>query len=79
MHFFDGIGMREDPATGSANSAFAAYLRELGSLGDFVVEQGFEIGRPSRLYLGIGATLRVGGRVQLIVEGQLVSNAKGGK
>ena len=46
---FDGL--REDPATGSANTAFAAHLRSLGIEGRFVVEQGFEIDRPSRLYL----------------------------
>lgn len=71
MFFFDGTGLREDPATGSANSAFAAYLRDLGQPGNYIVEQGFELGRPSRLYLGVGSTLEVGGRVQLVAEGSL--------
>jgi len=71
MHFYDGVGLREDPATGSANAAFALYLRDSGLSGDFVVEQGFEVARPSRLYLQIGATIRVGGRVQPVAEGQL--------
>ena len=62
---------REDPATGSANAAFAAYLRSLGVTGALVVEQGFEIDRPSRLYLEIGDTIRVGGRVRPVLTGTL--------
>ncbi len=58
---------REDPATGSASAAFAAYLRSLGTTGEFVVEQGFEIDRPSRLYLEIGDTIRVGGKVRPVL------------
>ena len=54
-------GLQEDPATGSANTAFAAYLRSLGVSGEIVVEQGFEIDRPSRLYLEVADTIRVGG------------------
>ena len=67
--FFDAAGWREDPATGSANTAFAAYLRALGVTGSIIVEQGFEIARPSRLYLDIGATLRVGGKVRPVLTG----------
>ena len=62
---------REDPATGSANAAFAAYLRSLGTAGEFVVEQGFEIDRPSRLYLEVGDTIRVGGKVRPVLTGAL--------
>jgi trans-2,3-dihydro-3-hydroxyanthranilate isomerase len=71
--FFNSGGVREDPATGSANSAFAAYLGSLRE-GDFqvVVDQGVEIKRPSRLYLRVGTKLQVGGKVQLAVRGQLV-------
>ena len=61
----------EDPATGSANAAFAAHLRALGRRGPVVVEQGFEIDRPSRLYLDIAETIRVGGRVQPVLTGTL--------
>ena len=70
--FFESAGVREDPATGSANTAFAAYLRaERGDLGAVVVDQGVEIGRPSRLYLEVGEVLRVGGRVQPVIRGAL--------
>ncbi len=61
----------EDPATGSANAAFAAHLRALGRRGPAVVEQGFEIGRPSRLYLDIADPIRVGGRVRPVLTGKL--------
>lgn len=73
--FFDSGGPREDPATGSANAAFAAYLRALkgisGSGVSFIVEQGVEMKRPSRLYLDVGNTIRVGGSVQSVVRGEL--------
>lgn len=64
-------GLHEDPATGSANTAFAAYLRVLGSRGSVVVEQGFEIGRPSRLYLEVADPIRVGGKVRPVLTGTL--------
>ena len=72
LMFFDGTGMREDPATGSANAAFASYLRDRGEAGRRIVEQGFEIGRPSRIHLAVGETLAVGGRVVPVAEGQLL-------
>ncbi|MDE2790233.1 MAG: PhzF family phenazine biosynthesis protein [Paracoccaceae bacterium] len=67
---FHQRGLREDPATGSANTAFASHLRSLGFHGNFVVEQGFEIGRPSRLYLDVAETIRVGGRVRPVMTGR---------
>ena len=69
--FFNANGWREDPATGSANAAFAAYLRQRGIIGEFVVEQGFEIARPSRVYLNIGDSIRVGGKVRPVMTGTL--------
>ncbi len=45
-------GVVEDPATGAAAAALGGYLRERGVLtppASFVVEQGVELGRPSRL------------------------------
>ena len=70
--FFNANGWREDPATGSANAAFAAYLRERGVTGAFVVEQGFEIARPSRVYLNVGDMIRVGGKVRPVLTGDLL-------
>ncbi len=69
--FFDAGGVREDPATGSANTAFAAYLHDLkGGTFDAVVDQGVEILRPSRLYLKVGPVPEVGGRTQLVSTGR---------
>ncbi|MGD8416464.1 MAG: PhzF family phenazine biosynthesis protein, partial [Pseudomonadales bacterium] len=73
MYFHAG-GSREDPATGSANSAFAAYLYDLeGGTFDVVVDQGLEIRRPSRLYLKVGPTPEVGGRTQLVATGRFAA------
>jgi trans-2,3-dihydro-3-hydroxyanthranilate isomerase len=71
--FFDANGVREDPATGSANSGFAAYLyQHLKRPIDAIVEQGFEIKRPSRLYIKADDDgVRVGGRVQAVAAGEL--------
>ncbi len=61
-------GVVEDPATGAAAAAFGGYLRELGLVppGDTVtVLQGADMGRPSRLTVGIprdpGSGIRVTG------------------
>lgn len=73
-----GVGIAEDPATGSGNGCLAAYLvrhRCLGSADiDIMVGQGYEIGRPSRLYLrakeGSGSIkVSVGGKVSEVAEG----------
>ncbi len=70
MYFHSG-SVREDPATGSANSAFATYLKDLrGGSFDVVVDQGVEMNRPSRLYLNIGEQIRVGGKTQLVARGK---------
>ncbi|MCZ6888292.1 MAG: PhzF family phenazine biosynthesis protein [Gammaproteobacteria bacterium] len=74
--FFSAQGFREDPATGSANTAFAAHLRSLGRTGSFTVEQGFEIKRPSHLYLDVGDVIRVGGRVQPVLEGEMLFDSE---
>ncbi len=52
--FADGIGYGEDPATGSAALGFGAWLAASGYVPadgetSYVVKQGTEIGRPSRL------------------------------
>jgi trans-2,3-dihydro-3-hydroxyanthranilate isomerase len=79
--FVDYYNIPEDPATGSANGCFAGYLvkhRYFG--GDHInvrVEQGYEIGRPSLLYLkaeenGDVIDVLVGGKVFKIAEGEFV-------
>jgi trans-2,3-dihydro-3-hydroxyanthranilate isomerase len=73
------IGIAEDPATGSACSGLSGYLaardpRRDGTL-RWVVEQGFEMGRPSILELeadkkdGAITAVRVGGKTVMVQEG----------
>lgn len=52
-------GVVEDPATGAAAAALAGYLRDAGLLAapaDIVILQGEDMGRPSRLEVGIPAS-----------------------
>jgi trans-2,3-dihydro-3-hydroxyanthranilate isomerase len=79
--FAAGWGIREDPATGAAASAFAGVVMEFGKPGDgeqtLVIEQGVEMGRPSRIALGLeveGGALRsatIGGSAVLIAQGTI--------
>ena len=79
--FCDYYGVPEDPATGSANGCLAGYLVKHRYFGsdriDIRVEQGYEIARPSLLYLKAGQNqgridVSVGGKVVLIAKGQLL-------
>jgi trans-2,3-dihydro-3-hydroxyanthranilate isomerase len=79
--FADCQGIPEDPATGSGNGCLAAYLARNRYFGgtsvDIRVEQSYEIGRPSLLFLrselGQGTIdVHVGGRVILVAEGHLL-------
>lgn len=79
--FAPGLGIAEDPATGSAASTLGGFLgvREPEPDGPFAwrIEQGFEMGRPSLIDLDIekraGAVVlvRVGGHCVLMGEGHL--------
>jgi trans-2,3-dihydro-3-hydroxyanthranilate isomerase len=73
--FTQALGIPEDPATGSANGCLAAYLVRHNYQGhksiDLRVEQGYEIDRPSLLYLQADAnSVEVGGQVELVAKGQ---------
>jgi trans-2,3-dihydro-3-hydroxyanthranilate isomerase len=79
--FVPGLSVPEDPATGSANAALAGFLarrtpRLDGTL-RWIVEQGVEMGRPSRLELeadkrgGEITGVRVGGASVLVAEGEI--------
>lgn len=79
--FVPGLSVPEDPATGSCAAALAGYLaaREAAPTGTFrwVMEQGFEMGRPSILELeadkrdGAIAAVRVAGEAVLVCEGAM--------
>src|SRR4029453_10639115 len=64
----------EDPATGSASAALAALLVHLESASDadFVIDQGVEMGRPSRIEVSVrGPDVRVGGPCVPVMRGKL--------
>jgi trans-2,3-dihydro-3-hydroxyanthranilate isomerase len=75
------VAVAEDPATGSACAALGGYLAARESRADgtlrWVVEQGFEMGRPSILEVesdksgGAITSVRVGGSSVLVCRGRL--------
>ena len=80
--FAPSIGILEDPATGSASGALGAYLVqnrvvEVAPTTDIVVEQGYEIERPSQIFVQVELeheviqTVKVGGQCVMVVEGTL--------
>ena len=79
--FAPGISVPEDPATGSAAAAFAGYLaarsRIRGGTLRWTIDQGVEMGRPSRLEIeadkadGAVSAIRVGGSAVLVSEGTM--------
>jgi trans-2,3-dihydro-3-hydroxyanthranilate isomerase len=79
--FAPGLNVAEDPATGSANACFAGYLaarapQSSGTLA-WTVDQGIEMGRPSRLEIeadtadGVLTAVRVGGSAVFVSEGTM--------
>jgi trans-2,3-dihydro-3-hydroxyanthranilate isomerase len=75
------LGIMEDPATGSAAAAFGGYLAWRSAKHDgmlkFLIHQGVEMGRPSRLEVEVDVTggtvkgVRVGGATVLVSSGTL--------
>jgi trans-2,3-dihydro-3-hydroxyanthranilate isomerase len=78
--FAPGVGVPEDPATGSAALALAGRLATPGAAGRWAVHQGVELGRPSVLHVradGSGRTWVAGSAVQ-IMAGELLVGHDGG-
>ena len=79
--FAPHAGIPEDPATGSAAAALPGQIARAGALEDgtqrWIVEQGFEMGRPSRIHVtvegraGAVESVRVGGEAVPVMRGQL--------
>jgi trans-2,3-dihydro-3-hydroxyanthranilate isomerase len=79
--FAPGVGVPEDPATGSAAAAFSAVLHRFDTLpegtSDFTIEQGIEMGRPGEIKLEIEVAnrrlkrVRIGGFACLVARGKL--------
>lgn len=77
--FAPGGGIPEDPATGSATAILAAQLLAAGALSEgtnrFRLEQGYELGRPSDLWMeadvtgGTLAAVRVAGEAVPVMSG----------
>lgn len=76
-------GIMEDPATGSAAATFPAQIMASEPLSEGVhrwtVEQGYEMGRPSQIYLeadvteGAISAVRVGGYAVRVMTGKLLA------
>lgn len=72
-----GVGINEDPASGAANAAIAAFLDEAAALGDlgdsYTVSQGREMSRDAQLLLHIDSERQVwvGGHCQNAIRGTL--------
>lgn len=79
--FAPGLGVAEDPATGSAAASFAGALMQFEKPGDgthdIVIEQGYEMGRPSLIDLqlvvekGALVSAEIGGDAVIVAEGTL--------
>ena len=77
--FAPGMGIAEDPATGAAAAGFSgavmAYDRPKDGDHTLIIEQGFEMGRPSLITLGLevaGGALRaasIGGHAVMVSQG----------
>jgi PhzF family phenazine biosynthesis protein len=71
--FVPGLGVAEDPVTGSLNAGIAQWLIEAGLAPDrYVVSQGARMGRAGRVHLErIGGAIWVGGDAVTCVLGEL--------
>jgi trans-2,3-dihydro-3-hydroxyanthranilate isomerase len=82
--FAPGLGVPEDPATGSAAGALGCYLvwhglvRPHDGAARVVIEQGLEIGRPSLIHVEVAVgnggeitSVRVGGEAVTVISGEV--------
>ena len=74
--FAPGVGVNEDPVTGSANALVAAHLLAQGRIkpGDqYLASQGRELGRNGevRVQVDIDSQIWIGGEVQPVISGQI--------
>ena len=73
--FGPGLGMAEDPATGSAAGPLALHLlrhERIAAGTEIEIEQGAEIGRPSKLYARVArdGPIEVGGQAVVVARGE---------
>ena len=79
--FAPGVGVAEDPATGSAAAALGGLLADLAPAGEgtmaWTIAQGVEMGRPSKLEVaadkrgGAVTAVRVGGEAVVVADGTI--------
>jgi len=74
--FAPGVGINEDPVTGSANALVAAHLLAQGRLKpgeQYLASQGRELGRNGevRVQVDIDGHIWIGGEVQQVISGQI--------
>jgi trans-2,3-dihydro-3-hydroxyanthranilate isomerase len=79
--FAPGAGVTEDAATGSAAAGFPAQIIRSQNIPDglhrWVIEQGFEMGRPSRIIAVVDVaggeikSVRIGGKAVFVQKGQI--------
>jgi trans-2,3-dihydro-3-hydroxyanthranilate isomerase len=77
--FAPSMGIREDPATGSAAAAFAGLVASRWGDGNhtIAIEQGYEMGRPSLIRVaavvsaGRLRSASIGGDAVLVTEGTI--------
>jgi trans-2,3-dihydro-3-hydroxyanthranilate isomerase len=79
--FAPEMGVPEDPATGSAAAAFAGVIHRFDELPDGLhkrmIEQGYEMGRPSHISLALEVeggklgSVRIGGHAVRVAEGRI--------
>jgi trans-2,3-dihydro-3-hydroxyanthranilate isomerase len=73
--FNPGMGITEDPATGTAAGPLVARLAAAGQVPDnstAIVEQGYALGRPSRIQVKVaGQQVQVGGSGLVVADGTL--------
>jgi trans-2,3-dihydro-3-hydroxyanthranilate isomerase len=66
------LGVLEDPATGSAAGALGGLLASRGEGEHVVIEQGIEMGRPSRIEVFVrGMAVTITGPCVPVLEGTL--------
>lgn len=81
--FAPDLGLGEDPATGSAAAALCGHLADRAAQADgtlrWTIEQGYEMQRPSQLYIeadkrgGVVTAVRVGGYAVGVASGRLLA------
>ncbi len=75
--FAPGVGIAEDPVTGSANALIAAHLHRQGRLpcreGHYIASQGRELGRDGKVQVRVDddGEVWIGGLVQPVIEGRI--------